>query len=347
MPARRYPDWETFEYFHQPDAGDGPVAFGADLSPASVLAAYRRGIVPLPAPDEYFRTVNEVRYEDAVAAGTIGLVGRVSTVGTVGTVGPVGSGRDDPYSVAWWSPDPRPVISAGHVHLGRNIRKQLRQSEVWTTANTRFGQVAEECRAGREPRWLTDPLLQTLIELHAEGWAHSIEVWLDGDLIGGAIGIGIGRVISGDSLFSRYPGAGGVAVADMAARLGLAGGLLIDAQWDSPFLRSLGAGPLPRERYLRLLDGSAERTLLPGQRFPARRLLEGVPGSLPAAGAARDLVGWLAAVPAGLAAGDDLPVLRLSWPGRCPGCLVNVTLYLFLQVRCAIDQVRLAGQMGR
>ncbi len=137
-------------------------------------------------------------------------------------------------------------------------------------------------------------MLQTLIELHAEGWAHSIEVWLDGDLIGGAMGIGIGRVISGDSLFSRYPGAGGVAVADMAARLGLAGGLLIDAQWDSPFLRSLGAGPLPRERYLRLLDGSAERTLLPGERFPARRLLAEGPGSLRAAGTAGlGLVIWL------------------------------------------------------
>ncbi len=263
MPASRYPDWETFEYLHEPDADDGPVAFGADLSPASVLGAYRRGIIPLPAPDEYFRTVNEIRYEDQVAAGTIGLVG---------------GEREDPYWVAWWSPDPRPVISPGHVHLGRNTRKQLRQSEVWTTANARFGQVAEECRVGREPRWLTDPLLRTLIELHAEGWAHSIEVWLDGDLIGGAMGIGIGRVISGDSLFSRYPGAGGVAVADLAARLGLAGGLLIDAQWDSPFLRSLGAGLLPRERYLRLLDGSAERTVLPAERFPARRLLAGDPG---------------------------------------------------------------------
>ena len=332
MPARRYPDWETFEYFHQPDAGDGlvagdgpvafgagPVAFGADLSPASVLAAYRRGIIPLPAPDEYFRTVNEVRYEDRVAAGTIGLVGTV--------------GRDDPYSVAWWSPDPRPVISAGHVHLGRNIRKQLRQSEVWTTANTRFGQVAEECRAGREPRWLTDPLLQTLIELHAEGWAHSIEVWLDGDLIGGAMGIGIGRVISGDSLFSRYPGAGRVAVADMAERLGLAGGLLIDAQWDSPFLRSLGAGPLPRERYLRLLDGSAERTLLPGERFPARRLLAEGPGSLRAAGTAGlGLVIWLGGSLRFrlAAAGDDCRFCGFpGWAGR-PSCLVDATLYLFL-----------------
>jgi leucyl/phenylalanyl-tRNA--protein transferase len=142
-----------------------------------------------------------------------------------------------------------------------------------TTANASFGRVAEECRADREPRWLTDALLQTLVELHREGWAHSIEVRLDGDLVGGAIGIGIGRIISGDSLFSRHPGAGRVAVADMAARLDLAGGLLIDAQWDSPFLRSLGAELLPRERYLPLLAGPAQRVVLPSAPLPARRLL--------------------------------------------------------------------------
>ena len=255
MPASRYPDWESLEIR---SCGDSPVAFGADLSPAGVLGAYRRGIFPLPAPDEYFRMINEVRYEEQVADGTIGLVG---------------SERNDPYWVAWWSPDPRPVIGVGHVHLGRNVRKQLRRCEMWTTGNTRFGQVAEECRGDREPRWLTDTLLGTLIELHGEGWAHSVEVWLDGDLIGGAMGIGIGRIISGDSLFSRCPGAARVAVADMAARLGLAGGMLIDAQWDSPFLRSLGAEPLPRERYLPLLARSAEQTALPSQPLPARRLL--------------------------------------------------------------------------
>jgi leucyl/phenylalanyl-tRNA--protein transferase len=145
---------------------------------------------------------------------------------------------------------------------------------VWTTADARFGQVAEECRAGREPRWLTDTLARTLTELHAEGWAHSIEVWLDGDLIGGAIGIGIGRIISGDSLFSRYPGAARIAVADMAARLGLAGGLLIDAQWDSPFLRSLGAELLPRADYLSLLLVPPARTPLPTELLPGRRLIE-------------------------------------------------------------------------
>ena len=129
------------------------------------------------------------------------------------------------------------------------------------------------CGAGREPRWLTDTLLRTLAELHADGWAHSIEVWLGDTLAGGAIGIGIGGVISGDSLFGRHQGAARVAVADMAARLHQAGGQLIDAQWDSPFLRSLGAVPVPRERYLPLLGGPAERIELPSGPRPARRLL--------------------------------------------------------------------------
>jgi leucyl/phenylalanyl-tRNA---protein transferase len=221
-----------------------------------VLGAYRRGLFPMPAPDEQFRTINEVRYEDLVTDGTIGLVG---------------SGDADPYWVAWWSPDPRPVIS--RVHLGRNVRKRLRRDDARTTANAAFGRVAEQCRAGREPRWLTDPLLAALTALHAEGWAHSIEVWRDGELAGGAIGIGIGGVISGDSLFGRHPGAAAIAVADMAARLEAAGGLLIDAQWDSPFLRSLGAEPMPRDRFLPLLAGSPERIALPGEPWPARRLL--------------------------------------------------------------------------
>lgn len=254
----RYPDWEALEI--GPDGPAGlPVAFCADLSPASVLGAYRRGLFPMPAPDEQFRAINEFQYEDLVADGTIGLVGRKD---------------GDPYWVAWWSPDPRPVIGPGRVHLGRNVRKLLRRHELRTTANAAFGRVAEECRAGREPRWLTDPLLAALTALHEQGWAHSIEVWRDGELAGGAIGIGTGGVISGDSLFGRHPGAAVIAVADMAARLEAAGGLLIDAQWDSLFLRSLGAEPMPRSHYLPLLAGSSSaRIALPGEPLAARRLL--------------------------------------------------------------------------
>jgi leucyl/phenylalanyl-tRNA--protein transferase len=262
VPVSCYPDWAALKI--APAAADrpvgyGPVAFGADLSPASVLSAYRCGIIPLPAADEYIRNINEFRYEDQVAHGAIGLVGSTAA---------------DPYWVAWWSPDPRPVIRVSDVHLGRNARKQLRRDgALRTTANEAFKRVAQECREGREPRWLNDTLLETMIELHEQGWAHSIEVWHDDDLIGGAFGVGLGDVLSGDSMFSRQPDAARIAVADMAARFAVAGGTLIDAQWDSPFLRSLGAGLLPRDQYLPLLASSAERRALPRQPFPARRLL--------------------------------------------------------------------------
>jgi leucyl/phenylalanyl-tRNA---protein transferase len=259
VPARHYPDWGSVPI--APDAD--LVAFGADLSPDSVLGAYRRGIFPWPAPDEYARDSNEFRYEDQVADGVIGLVGRPDA---------------DPYGVAWWSPDPRPVIRAGHVHLGRNVRKRLRDGGYVTSADNAFRRVGEECRAGREPRWLTDTLLDTMVRLHEAGWAHSIEVWQDGELVGGAFGLGVGAVLSGDSMFSRRPDAARIAVADLAARFAAAGGTLIDAQWDSPFLRSLGAEPMPRAEYLSRLTASAERwpRSLPwsGQRLPARRLLD-------------------------------------------------------------------------
>ena len=267
MPTSRFPDWESFEFqaaADDPGADDAPVAFCADLSPASVLGAYRRGILPLPVSDEYFRTLNEFRYEDQVAAGTIGLVGDEGA---------------DPYWVSWWSPDPRPVIGAGHVHLGRNVRKRLRHDKLTTSADAAFRAVAEACREGREPRWLTDPLLDTLTELHGAGWAHSFEVWRGDELVGGAMGIGIGGIISGDSLFGRQPGAAAIAVADMSARLVASGGALIDAQWDGPLLRSLGATPMPRERYLKLLDRSLEPLSIAAGRLPAERLLETVRSS--------------------------------------------------------------------
>jgi leucyl/phenylalanyl-tRNA--protein transferase len=255
VPASYFPDWDSLEI--PAAAGDRPVAFCGDLSPASLLGAYRRGIVPLPVDSGYARDIIEFQYEEQVGQGLIAVVGDA-----------------DPYLAAWWCPDPRPVIGVEGVHLGRNARKQLRRNDMRTTANRSFLEVGERCRAEREPRWLTDTLLESMAELHREGWAHSIEVWLDEDLVGGALGVAIGPVFSGDSIFSRRPDAGRVAVADMAARFAQAGGLTIDAQWDSPYLRSLGAEMVPRERYLRSLPSSAGRTVLPEEPLPARRLIE-------------------------------------------------------------------------
>jgi leucyl/phenylalanyl-tRNA--protein transferase len=256
MPVTHYPDWDSFEVGSRP--ADRPVAFCSDLSPESVLGACRHGLIPFPAADEYVRNVHEFRYEQDVADGVIGIVGSMD---------------EDPYWAAWWSPDPRLVLEAANIHLGRNLRKQLRRGDEWTTANAAFRRVADECRAEREPRWLTDTLLETMVQLHQEGWAHSIEVWRDGELVGGAFGIGTGCVLSGDSLFSRRPNAARVAVADMAARFTQAGGALIDAQWDTPFLRSMGASLIPRSRYLSVLANSAGRRQLSREPLPARRLV--------------------------------------------------------------------------
>jgi leucyl/phenylalanyl-tRNA--protein transferase len=182
--------------------------------------------------------------------------------------------------VAWWSPDPRLIMDVRHVHIGRNVRRQLRNGPEWaTTANRSFQRVTEECRGRREPRWLTDTLLESLLDLHQTGWAHSVEVWEGDDLVGGAFGIGIGGTFSGDSMFNRRPNAARVAVADLAARWAYAGGAAIDAQWDSPFLRSLGADPMPRAGYLSMLAaGSSRRRALPQQVLPARRLI-GLPAA--------------------------------------------------------------------
>jgi leucyl/phenylalanyl-tRNA--protein transferase len=257
MTRRNYRDWESFDM--STARGDCPAAFCGDLSPASVLSAYKKGIVPFPAHNEYGRIMNEFRYEDQVAEGVIAVVG---------------DGQYDPYSSAWWSPDPRLLVKVENAHISHNVRKRLRRLPEWaTTANRAYQRVAEQCRVGREPCWLTDVLLESLNLLHEAGWAHSVEVWEEGNLIGGAIGIGIGQTVSGDSMFNRRPGASKVAVADMAARFAEAGASVIDAQWDSPYLRSLGAEPMPRRRYLELLAASSRRLAPPRQVLPAQRLI--------------------------------------------------------------------------
>jgi leucyl/phenylalanyl-tRNA--protein transferase len=239
-------------------AGDGPVAFSAAIGPEQLLAAYRTGAYPLPAPDDIARTINEVTHEDGVADGGIWLIA---------------ADAGDPYSVSWWSPDPRPVISVHGVHIGRRLAGRLRTVDWTTTLDRDFEQVVQGCRVGRDPQWLTDGLVRSMLTLHEQGWAHSAEVWQDTTLVGGVFGVRIGAVFSMDSMFRLCSGAGTAAVADLTDRFAQSGGTVLDAQWDSPHVRGLGAVPLAREQYLRLLaDQRPTPTALPGDRRPARRL---------------------------------------------------------------------------
>ncbi|WP_416985145.1 leucyl/phenylalanyl-tRNA--protein transferase [Streptomyces sp. T028] len=257
--VNRCPDWEALDV--PAAAPDGPVAFCSDLSPAGLLAAYRAGVYPFPASDEYTRALNEVLFADQVRDGRIRLVGEEST---------------DPYAVSWWSPDPRPVLPVSSTHLSRNLARRLRNRLRWSTSvDRRFEQVVRACGAGRTPLWLTEELIACLIRLHGLGHAHSVEVWEDGDLVGGVFGLRLGPVFSMDSMFFHRPGASTVAVIDLAARFAQAGGVLLDAQRDSPHVRSLGAVLIPREQYLRQLRRAAyDSPPMPTAALPARRLAQ-------------------------------------------------------------------------
>jgi leucyl/phenylalanyl-tRNA--protein transferase len=242
-------------------APDGPVAFSADLSPASLLAAYRAGVYPFPASDEYTRALNEVVFADQVQEGRIPLVGEEPA---------------DPFAVSWWSPDPRPVLPVSAAHLSRSLARRLRNGLSWSTSlDQEFERVVRECRGDRVPLWLTEELIATLLHLHELGHAHSVEVWEDGNLVGGVFGLRIGSVFSMDSMFFQRPGASKVAVSDLAARFAQAGGELLDAQRDSPHVRDLGGIPMPREQYVRCLRRTARDSLpMPTATLPARRLAE-------------------------------------------------------------------------
>lgn len=249
--------WEAVDLASAP--AQAPVAFGGELNPESLLAAYRHGVYPFPADTADHRLINEVAYQADVEAGRIRLL----------------PGSGEPFSVAWCSPDPRPLIRAGEAHLPRSLRKQLRNKLDWTTTVDRcFERVVLRCRANREHRWLTDTLVAALCALHERGHAHSVEVWDGDDLAGGTFGVRAGSVFSADSQFTVRSGAGRVAVADLARRFAEAGGVAVDVQHDGDHARSLGARPVPRPRYLHLLRTPADGPELSRERLPARRLAE-------------------------------------------------------------------------
>ena len=244
---------------------EGPVAFGGDLTPRTLLAAYRQGLFPFPATSPEHQMINELTYESAVTDGSVALVGSGS----------------DPYALAWCSPDPRPIVTAGHLRIQRSLRQQLRNKTDWhTTVNRCFARVVDECRAGRAEQWLTDDLLDALIQLHLSGYAHSVEVWDGDDLVGGVYGVRVGTVFSADSQFTRLSGAGKVAVLDLARRFADAGGRVIDVQRASNLARLLGAEHVARTEYLPMLAcpcGDQECRCvgeLDTDRAPARRLAD-------------------------------------------------------------------------
>jgi leucyl/phenylalanyl-tRNA--protein transferase len=192
------------------------VAIGADLAPGTLLAAYRQGLFPMAV--------------DGPAAHL-------------------------ESAMAWWSPEQRGVLPLSGLRVTRSMRQSARRYEV--RVDSSFSGVVAGCAdPSRSGGWIDEEIASAYSELHRLGWAHSVETWRDGELVGGLYGVAIGGLFAGESMFSRATDASKVALMGLVDLLRdeYADQRLLDTQWQTPHLATLGVVEIPRQEYLRRLD---------------------------------------------------------------------------------------------
>ena len=155
----------------------------------------------------------------------------------------------------WVEPKNRAIIPLDAFHLSRSLRRTLRSGRFDVTHDHDFDGVIAAC-ADREETWINAELEQAMRALHGSGHAHSIEVWEDDELVGGLYGVKLGRAFFGESMFSRRTDASKVALAWLVARLKVGNFTLLDCQFMTEHLASLGAVSVPRETYVALLSAA-------------------------------------------------------------------------------------------
>jgi len=194
----------------------GLLAAGADLSPKRLLAAYQRGIFP------WF---------------------------------------SEGQPILWWSTDPRMVLRTADFKVSDSLRKTLkkisRDSRWEVRFDSAFEQVMRACAAPRRDgpgTWISEDIIAGYTGLHRQGYAHSSELWLDGELVGGAYGVSIGTMFYGESMFARVTDGSKVALAYLVHFLQLHGVELIDCQQETGHLASLGARPIARKDFINHLQ---------------------------------------------------------------------------------------------
>ena len=165
--------------------------------------------------------------------------------------------------ILWWSPDPRAVLIPGRVKISRSLRKTLKHNSLSITIDTAFRRVIEECaraRVGRDQTWITKDMCSAYHDLHAHGFAHSVEVWHNDSLVGGLYGVALGKIFFGESMFFNETNASKVALLGLDWKLQNMDFRLIDCQISSRHLISLGAENIKRNDFLRELTIGLENT---------------------------------------------------------------------------------------
>jgi leucyl/phenylalanyl-tRNA--protein transferase len=223
---------------------DGLVAYGGDLSPQRLLVAYAQGIFPWP--------------------------------------------YDEAWPVLWYSPDPRMVLLPSDLHVSHSLQKTLHRRTFEIQFDTAFAQVIHRCattkRSGQRGTWITSDMIQAYCRLHELGLAHSVEAWVDGELVGGLYGVSLGAVFFGESMFAQRANASKVAFVQLVRQLQVWEFHLVDCQTYSAHLAHFGAVMWPRERFLQMLARALQvptrrgRWTLPAASPPSPLRLAGTPG---------------------------------------------------------------------
>lgn len=203
----------------------GIVAVGADLRPATLIAAYRHGLFPMPIGD-----------------------------------GDTDRDADDRELIGWWSPHERGILELDELRVSKSLRRSCRRYEV--TVDADFDAVIGACATTeRDGGWISPGIRAAYRELHRLGWAHSIEVWQDGLIVGGLYGVQIAGLFAGESMFHTATDASKVALVALVSALEELGATFIDTQWETPHLATLGVRTVTQGVYFtRLADALASET---------------------------------------------------------------------------------------
>lgn len=176
---------------------------------------------------------------------------------------------NDGEPILWWSPDPRMVVFPDQIRITRSLRKTLRNTHYEVRLDSDFPAVIRACAETREATgtWITQSIQDAYIRMHELGYAHSVETWVDGELVGGLYGMAVGRAFYGESMFSLRTDASKIAFVHLARFLEQQDFRVLDCQMTTRHLASLGGREIPREDFVKLL-GTLTREGPPPARWP-------------------------------------------------------------------------------
>jgi len=189
---------------------EGLLAIGGDLKPERLLEAYRHGIFPW---------------------------------------------YNEEQPILWWSPDPRTVLFPEKLHISRSLKRSLRPRLFTVTFDTCFLDVVQHCADPRPQypeggTWITPAMVEAYSTLHEQGYAHSVETWQEGSLVGGVYGVAIGGAFFAESMFTKVNDASKVALVSLVRQLQTWGFRIVDCQQSSPHVMRLGAEEIPRAEFV-------------------------------------------------------------------------------------------------